>query len=129
MKKALFLLLIALLITQLYCDDEEEEYLDDGECDKDSGVSKVKDCESLKVGKGYYKCCFWDISGKDSSGKKGEYKSCSPVTEKEYNDIKNVIKEMEDEGKKNGAKSYDVSIDCDSNYISFAILSLIILLL
>ena len=126
MKKALFLLLIALLITQLYCDDEEEE--DEGDCHK-KDASKVKDCESLKVGKGYHKCCFWDISGKDASGKKGEYKSCSPVTEKEYNDIKNVIKEMEDEGKKNGAKSYDVSIDCDSNYISFAILSLIILLL
>ena len=123
MKKALFLLLIALLITQLYCDDEEEE----GNCYKQA--SKFKDCENLKPGKGNYKCCFWKSSGKDPDGNKIDNKACSPITEKEYNDIKNYVKGLKEDSEKEGFKSVDISIDCDSNYISFAILSLILLLL
>ena len=121
MKKALFLLLAILLISQYYCDDE----LDDGECDKEN-VSKASECEKLKPGD-YYKCCYYKTKLK-KDGKEETRTGCEPLTKGEYDKIKDYIKESENSAKAAGY-SADVSVDCSSNYIIISILSLLLLFL
>ena len=130
MKKALFLLLLALLITQFHCQFEEDDNLDDGDCYEEDGISKVKDCENRNHGD-YYKCCLWEYKIEDKKGNKGTEKYCGPVTEAQYKDIKKYIEYCEKEEKEDeeDLKSLDISIDCNSNYVSFALLSLILILL
>ena len=119
MKKALFLLLAALLISQYSCDDEE-----DSGCFKLEGVSGKKDCNNRKD-KYAYRCCYVKAKGK-IDGKKQTKEYCSPIDEENYKKIKDFIKEMEKDG-----ESSDLDIknfDCNSNYLLISIMSLILLL-
>ncbi len=118
MKKTLFLLLVILLISYSYqseCDDKEE------------GAKKAKDCKDLKVDVGMYKCCYVKSEG-EYNGEKEKGEGCAEIDEKNYNRIKDYIKEMEDGVKKFGGKLDVKKFDCSSNYLLFSIMSLIILL-
>ena len=120
MKKALFLLLAALLISQYSCDDEE-----DSGCLKVGGVSGKKDCNNRKD-KYAYRCCYVKSKGKNPDGKKETAEGCMPIDETNYNRIKDYIKDLEKE-----SKSSDLDIqkfDCNSNYLLISIMSLILLL-
>ena len=120
MKKALFLLLAALLISQYSCDDEE-----DSGCFKWEGVSGKKDCNNRKD-KYAYRCCYVKAKGKNEDGKKVTKEYCSPIDEENYKRIKDFIKETEKAG-----ESSDLDIqkfDCNSNYLLISIMSLILLL-
>lgn len=104
-----------LLISSIYCEDEED---DSKYC---QGINKksVKDCENLKLSSGYKYCCFYDAKSDE-----GEVKGCMPLKESEYNDIKKYIEDIEKEEK-------DVKInkiDCNSNYLKIGLLSLLLLL-
>ena len=125
MKKTLYLLLVLLLLSKFNCQDEEEEQPDEGECKGDSN------CENLKVGKGYYKCCLFEAEADqaiDDDGSK-TIKSCFPITKADYDDIKDYIKNYENNVKNKQNIEADVSIDCASNYVMISLLSLIILFL
>ena len=122
MKKTLYLLLVLLLLSKFNCQDEEEE-LDEGDCDGDSN------CENLKVGKGYYKCCLFEGEfDKEVDGQK-KGKSCQPLTKSEYDEIKDYIKNYEKDVEEKTKVGFDLSIDCASNYVMISLLSLIILFL
>ena len=126
MKKTLYLLLVLLLLSKFNCQDEEEG-LDPGECDDDLSSG----CENLKVGKGYYKCCLFEAEADqaiDDDGSK-TIKSCFPITKADYDDIKDYIKNYENNVKNKENIEADVSIDCASNYVMISLLSLIILFL
>ena len=126
MKKALYLLLALLLLSKFNCQSEEEEDYDEGECN-----SKISSgCENLKVGKGYYKCCLFEAEGdKEFESGSKEIKNCMPITQTDYDKIKDYIKDYEKEAKEELNFEVDISIDCASNYVMISLLSLIILFL
>ena len=116
MKTTLFLFLAILLISHSY----------QSECDDKTGPSNKKDCNSLKVSAGSYKCCFAHYKGK-GNGSKGEYKTCEEIDQETYNRIKDYIKEAEEAAKNAGGK-LTLKIDCSSNYLLISTMSLILLL-
>ena len=122
MKKDLFLFLAILLISQYYCDDED----DDSPCWKEDVPGKEV-CTGREAGEGYYKCCFLK-SEYEEDGKKGTYQGCWPVTKDQYDKIKDTIEELEKLDNEGDSKS-SVSLDCSSNYIIISILPLILLFL
>ena len=117
MKRALYFILIALLI--LHCDCQEEY------CDEQD-ASKQKDCEKYKLKDGDYKCCFEEF-------KIGSYetKSCDAYTKEEYDKIEENVKKAKDGIEEDGEiVKYDkISIDCGAQYIIISLLSLILLFL
>ena len=78
-----------------------------------------KDCDKLDKLTGYPYCCF--IKGKDQNG--DEAKICMPLTQANYDNIKDYKKSLEDGGAK------IKKIDCKSIYLELSILSFIFLLL
>ena len=126
MKKALFLFLTVLLISQYMCDDDDEN-LDYGECKHEKTASGVGDCENLKAGD-YYKCCFVDYEYTDPENGEGHDKYCEPITKDFYDNIKDEIDKEEKAAKAAGGKA-DISIDCSSNYVMISLLTLILLFL
>ena len=106
------IIFFALLITFIDCD----EYCNS----KEKGVSKAKDCNTLKVDEESEEkyCCYL----------KGEYQGieinrCNGLSEEEYKDIKGTIKTYESSGGK------VKKLDCNSYYLKISLLSLIILFL
>ena len=122
MNKALYLLLVLLLLSKFNCQAEDEKP-DEGECDEDLSSG----CENLKVGKGYYKCCLFEIEYDQEIDGEKESKFCQPITQTDYDDIKDSIKKQEDFFKNSNGFGVDISIDCASNYVLISLLSLIIL--
>ena len=117
MKRALYFLLIALLI--LHCDCQEEY------CDEQD-ASKQKDCEKYKLEDGDYKCCFVEFKiGPD------EGKFCEAYSKEKYDKIEEDVKKAKDGIEEDGVKvKYDkISIDCGAQYIIISLLSLILLFL
>ena len=125
MKKTLYLLLVLLLLSKFNCQSEEEEQPDEGDCGGDSN------CENLKVGKGYYKCCLFEAEADEVIGESGskKIKYCEAIKKDDYDNIKDYIKQSEKEAKNNFKIDVDLSIDCASNYVMISLLSLIILFL
>ena len=113
MKKALFFALLV-LIMQISCQEDK-----DSACYK-LNPSGVEECEKLKAGEGYH-CCLWESEYKGQTAS-----SCSPVSNAQYDDIKNYISKLEDESDDEDA---ELSIDCRSNYITISILLIILLFL
>ena len=131
MRKFLFVLFVALLISQYYCEDELLKGGEDlGDCYKEN-VSKDKDCKDLNVGKGYHKCCLWDYETvyPDDPEEDEKGKICLPITKIQYEKIKDFIDARKKAEKDDGASKAELSIKCGSNYIIISIISFISLLL
>ena len=123
MKKTLFLILVILLLSKFYCQDDYTE----SECEKKEGAKKKKDCNGLGVSKNAYKCCYVKIEG-SLEGKSLDYEGCSEIDKESYDKIKDLIEEREKDIKDKGGK-YDIKkYDCNSNYLLISIMSLILLL-
>ena len=114
--KALYLVLFALLLS-LYnsrdCNDLAE---------------KASECHDATVPSGYYKCCYVTLKLK-KKGSSSETYRCGLVDEKTYNDIKKYVEEAEKRYKDEKYDDVTVKIDCDSKYIIYSLLSLILLFL
>ena len=121
MKKALYFLIIALLV--MHCDGQEEY------CSGKT-ASKQKDCEKYKLHEDEYKCCFVDSKGK-MNGITIEGKVCMPLSKDEYDKIDDYVKDAkkgnDEDGYKVEVEKY--SIDCGAQYIIISLLSLILLFL
>ena len=123
MKQTLFLLLAVLLISQYSCDDDSGAVYCDS---KEEGVSGKKDCNNLKIHPGFYKCCYVKVKGKNENGKKETAEYCQSITQDDYNNIKDYIKNIE---KTFESSDFDIKkFDCNSNYLLISIMSLILLL-
>ena len=88
-------------------------------CGTTTNPSDRKDCDKLDKVTGFPYCCF--IKSKDKSGNEGT--ACIPVSQNDYDNIKDYKKSLENLG---GTVK---KIDCKSFYIEFSLLSLILLLL
>ena len=92
------------------------------DCDPEGGLnpSGQKDCKDLNLDfqEDLKYCCF--LKMKDGSN---EAKTCIPLTDAEYKDIKQTIKKFEEEG----GKVKD--LDCKSIYLQFSLISLLFLIL
>ena len=125
MKKFLFFLSAILLLSQYYCQKNNEEYVE-SDCWKLDGVSGKKDCNNRVVGSDFYRCCYVKYTAKNEKGKKETVEACQPITKKDYDRIKDYIKEEEKEGEEG---DLDIKkVDCNSNYLLISIMSLIPLL-
>ena len=123
MKKTLFLILVILLLSKFYCQDDYTE----SECEKKEGAKKKKDCNGLGVSKYAYKCCYVKIEG-SLNGESLDDEGCREIDKGSYDKIKDLIEEQEKYYKDKGGK-YDVKeYDCNSNYLLISIMSLILLL-
>ena len=112
--KSIYLLLIALFLVQIKCDEiycgDEDDPKSANDC-KNNNKFDPGDDDDFKY------CCF--LEGK----RKGQdLKTCWPLMEESYKKINDYIDEME----KNGFSG--VSIKCSSYYIKISLLSLILLL-
>ena len=111
MKFYTFILFASLIIFSISGDD-----FDDHGC-TDKSAESAKDCKDIKI-TGYH-CCY--LKGKD---KDGDFNGCTVITDTQYNNIKDTIKEWE--------KHDDTDIkklDCKSIYLELSILIFIFLLL
>ena len=89
------------------------------QCDGKGEAGSSDDCKDLPIGTGYSNCCF--VKGKKDSE---DVATCIPLTKNQYDNIKDYIKELEEDG------STDVKkLDCKSIYLELSILSFILLLL
>ena len=87
-----------------------------------------KDCEirafdSEEIEDNAYRCCHIEIEI-ETSNVEQSFEGCIPVSKNQYDNIRQLIREYE-------AKTNvdDVDIDCNSSYLKFYIISLIIFLL
>ena len=123
MKKILYGIFIIYCIFSLiysYCED------DDGE--ETIRIRHSKDCTKRVISEseqneGGYRCCYMRQEV-DTLTYKGKVYSCVVLTQSEYEDIKNFIKNKE---KENGIK--DVKIDCKSSYLQAGLIVLAFILL
>ena len=98
------------------------------ECGSTDEVKKKKECNnrvlsSSEKSGGGYKCCYVNSKIK-AGGETTELKYCYSISEDNYNNIKDFVKNIKD---MKGVKKY--SIECNANYIKFFNIILIILFL
>ena len=126
MNKAIYLLLLSLLLSHIYCDDDDNSKDYCGE-EEDGSVTNEDNCHNRNKQEGIYRCCYVEAEG-TFDGKKDEGKFCVPVTQEQYDKIEDFV----DAAKKDveeGDKMDEYSIDCASNYIMISLLSLLLLFL
>ena len=125
MNKAIYLLLLSLLLSQIYCeDDDSNDYC--GNEDYGS-VTNEDNCHDRTLQRGIFRCCYVEAEG-THDGEKQKIKYCLGVTKEQYDEIEDFVDAM----KKNvvdGDKIDEYSIDCASNYIMISLLSLLLLFL
>ncbi len=127
MNKAIYLLLLSLLLSQIYCQDTPDDYKNYCGKEEDGTVKDEDDCHNRKLRDGDYRCCFVEYEG-TFQGEKRERKSCLPLTKDEYDKIDDLV-DAQKKGVGEGNQIDDFSIDCSSNYIMISLLSLILLFL
>ena len=127
MNKAIYLLLLSLLLSQIYCDTTPDDYKNYCGYEEDGTVKDEDNCHNRKLKDGYYRCCFVEVEG-TFDGKKEEGKLCLPLTKDEYDKIDDFVDAREKDVDA-GDEIDDYSIDCASNYIMISLLSLILLFL
>lgn len=122
--KPYFIILLILLSYFIYCQDDYCGYKDE--------PKKASECHNLKVTgmSDFYKeneetakyCCYfsYNVDSKDGA-------SCVPLSEASYNDIKNVMKDIEKLYKEHDGKAK--KLDCNSYYLKMSLLSLVLLFL
>ena len=87
-----------------------------------------KDCkdrvfDSDEIEDNAYKCCHIEIEI-ESANVEHSFEGCIPVTKNQYYNIRQLVRQYETK-----ANVDDVDIDCNSSYVKFYIISLIIFLL
>ena len=110
--RTLYLILVALLVSQIsnrICFDIL------------NAPTKASDCHDATDKNTFYRCCY--MYAKVKSG--AETKMCVPVDEATYKDIGKQV----DESKKQFNDIDKFEFDCNSKYVAFSILSIILLLL
>ena len=127
MNKAIYLLLLSLLLSQIYCDTTPADYKNYCGYEEDGTVKDEDNCHNRKLEDGDYRCCFVEVEGK-YQGQKMERKSCLPLTKDEYDKIDDFV-DAQEKIVGEGNEIDDFSIDCASNYIMISLLSLILLFL
>ena len=116
--KVLYALLIALLIS-IYKAEK---------C-KGSKPNQPSDCHNREKSiENQYKCCYV-YQKYFLMGTLEKTKSCNPVTENEFNNVKDLIKTMKEGIEKMGGIFETLDFDCSSNYLYISLLSLIVFLL
>ena len=95
--------------------------------EENNKIRKDKDCinrvfSDEEKSRNAYKCCKMRAEV-DSNNFKGKEYSCISLTENDYKNVKQLIKNLELD---NTVK--DVSIDCKSSYLKFGFLILLLLL-
>ena len=117
--KAIIILFISLCLfsfINLTCEpDEENNKIRDSDDCKDRAFSS----EEIEDNK--YKCCYMRTKV-NLNTRKGKLYQCIGLTKNEYDVVKDLIKKYEAE---TGVD--DVKIDCNSSYIKFGLLSLLLL--
>ena len=116
--KALYALLIILLLS-LYKAET---------CLATTQPSKASECNSRTLETNQYKCCYLYVKVTAMSIT-SEDKKCLPVTQAEYDNIKEVISKSKEIAEKTGVKVDKIDIDCSSSYLYISLLALIIFLL
>ena len=116
--KALYALLIILLLS-LYKAET---------CLSTTKPSKASECNSRTLETNQYKCCYLYVKVTAMSIT-SENKQCVPVTQPEYDNIKEVISKTKEITEKTGVKVDKIDIDCSSSYLYISLLALIIFLL
>ncbi len=125
MNKAIYLLLLSLLLSQIYCeDDDSNDYCGD---EKDGTVNDEDICHDRTLQRGVFRCCYVEAEG-TFDGKKSKVKLCVPVTKEQYDEIEDFVDAMKKDVDE-GDKIDEYSIDCASNYIMISLLSLLLLFL
>ena len=130
MKKALFLILISLLIAQYksVIDDIDDLMANsDSECAKKDPASGVSDCENLKAGEDSNKCCYVEWKYKEDGEQKTD-RYCIAITKENYDDIGDITNSIEDASKEDNTED-ELSIDCSSKYIILSIFSLFVIII
>ena len=110
--KTFYLILVAFLVSQIssrIC------------LDATSLPTKASDCHDATDKNTFYRCCY--MYAKIKSGQ--EAKMCIPVDEATYKEIGKAI----DTQKKQYSDLDKFEFDCNSKYVAFSVLSLILLLL
>ncbi len=100
-------------------------------CQPDEENNKIRDKDDCikrtfsedETSKSAYKCCYMKQK-KDDYNFKGKEYSCITLTQNDYNNIKQVIKNLESS---NVIK--DVDIDCKKSNLKFSVISLRLILL
>ncbi len=115
--KPLYILLVALFISQSYCDDEEDYTKDCGVLSETTGLEDCNSREDSDDSTDH--CCLADYK---LAGKK--LKGCVSLSKEAYDDIDETIDNL-----KNQFELEELDIDCSSYYIILSLLSLILLLL
>ena len=87
-----------------------------------------KDCKNREfdfeeIEDNAYKCCHIEIEI-ESANVEHSFEGCIPVTKNQYYNIRQLVRQYEAK-----ANVDDVDIDCNSSYVKFYIISLIIFLL
>ena len=113
--KALYLLLLALLVSQCFSRS----------CA--GTASSASECHSAEKTTGIYRCCFLEEKY-TMAGQSAESKTCTPVTETQYQNIKTIIDTAEAAAKAAGATGISIKIDCASKYLVSSILTLLLFL-
>ncbi len=114
----LFIIFCLLSLINSTCEPDEEN---NKIRDKDDCVKRIFSDEEVNMQA--YKCCYMRQKISDNTRKGNEY-SCIFLTQNDYNNITNLIKQYE---KETGIE--DVKIDCGSTYLIYTIISLFLLLL
>ncbi len=116
--KALYALLIILLLS-LYKAET---------CTASTKPSKASECNSRTLETNQYRCCYLYVKATFMSVTSEDMK-CLPVTQAEYDNIKEVISKSKEMAEKTGVKVDKIDIDCSSSYLYISLLALIIFLL
>ena len=116
--KSLYALLIILLLS-LYKAET---------CLATTKPSKASECNSRTLETNQYKCCYLYVKATFMSVTSEDMK-CLPVTQAEYDNIKEVINKTKEISEKTGVKIDKINIDCSSSYLYISLLALIIFLL
>ena len=91
-------------------------------------ATKYDDCKNLQKSDPSNYCCF--VESEYTVGDKEEkHKGCLEITKKDYDNIKDYVKEIKSEAEKSGVKDISYDIDCSCSYLTISLLGLIILLI
>ena len=121
MKIFTFLLLCSIIIFINAADSDKN-------CTYGMSASSSKDCKDLKVSGSGNHCCYYKIKG-ESSGVKLDKETCVEITDKQYDNIDDLIDETKDDAKENGGKISELKVDCNSSFLTNSLLGIILFLL